>query len=506
MKQTMKSKIIFFVSVISLYGTESFDNYRQNISDEYRDYYQKEQKAFESFSQTVDGIPNKVNPYQRIDILPPKPVKVEAIIPEKLVEKIRVIPQPKIFEKEKNTLPEGTPSGSQIKTVNVKDIDVTKLIAPIEIAKIPSIITPKMMQLSFYGASFTIEQNTIEFIKTLNMNQTPSELAEEISQSNGALSKRLRLICDEYRLNDWDKVLLVQVLMNTLYKADESKLKTIHGVDILRSFGYQALLGEGENNKFYFLMPSKQQIYSKSYIERDGNKFYLFAIDSHPRADFKTSINFYRSAEDTKGLPLDMTMHKDPKIGLDLKQVLLKWNFDKKNYSMTVSVNQELAALMDMYPQSGCDIYMQSRSGNDLIHQISTALKRDINENHLSKEQSVAFILRFSQQAFTYKTDFDAYGFERPLFVEQTILLPYSDCEDRAILLSQIYRDLLGLESIGLQYPGHISLGVAFDGKGDSYEVSGKKYYVTDGTYFYSSPGVSQPAFKNVAARFLKTW
>lgn len=501
----MKSKIIFFVSAISLYGTESFDSYRQNISDEYRDYYQKEKKAFESFNQTVDGIPNKVNPYQRIDILPPKSVQVETIIPEKLVEKIRVIPQQKILEKEKNTLPEGTPSGSQIKTVDVKNIDVTKLIAPVEIAKTPSIVTPKMMQLSFFGASFPIEQNAIGFIKVLNVNQTPSELAEEISQSNGALNKRLRLICDEYRLNDWDKVLLVQALMNTLYKADEQKLKTIHAVDILRSFGYQVLLGEGEGNKLYFLMPSKQQIYSKSYIERDGNKFYLFAIDAHPRADFKTSINFYRSSEDTKGIALDMTMHKDPKIGSNPKHVLLKWNFEKKNYSMTVSVNQELTALMDMYPQSGCDVYMQSRSGNDLIHLIATNLKRDISDNHLNNEQSVAFILRFSQQAFSYKTDFDAYGFERPLFVEQTILLPYSDCEDRAILLSQIYREALGIQSIGLQYPGHISLGVAFEGKGDYYEAAGQKYYVTDGTYFYASPGVSQPSFKNVPAKYLKT-
>ena len=501
----MKSKTIFFLSAISLYGTESFDSYKQNISDEYRDYYQKEIKAFESFSQTVDGIPNKVNPYQSVNILPPKPVKVETIIPDKLVEKIKLPLQQKILEKEKNTLPEGTPSGSQIKTVNVKEIDITKLIAPIEIVKVPAIITPKVMQLSFYGASFTIEQNAIEFIKALNSNQNPSELAEAISASNGSLNKKLRLLCDESNLNDWDRVLLVQSLMNTLYKADEQKLKTIHAVDTLRSLGFQVLLGEGENNKFYFLMPSKQQIYAKSFIERDGKKFYIFSIDTHPRADFKTSINFYRSSEDTKGIALDMTMHKDPKIGSDPKSVLLKWNFEKKKYSMTVSVNQQLTALMDMYPQIDCDIYMQSRSGTDLIHQISRTLKRDINDNHFNKEQSVAFLLRFSQEAFTYKTDFDAYGFERPFFVEQTILLPYSDCEDRAILLSQIYRDLLGLESIGLQYPGHISLGVAFDGKGDSYEVSGKKYYVTDGTYFYSSPGVSQPAFKNVAARFLKT-
>lgn len=501
----MKSMAPFLLFTLSVFGSESFESYKQSISDEYAQYYEKEKKAFESFNQTVDGIPNKVNPYQHIDILPPKPLQVEAVIPQKTVEKHKPIPEQKILEKEKNTLPDGTPSGSQINTVKVKDIDISKLIAPVAAVKIPSSITPKMMQLSFYGASFPIEQNAIEFIKGLHTNHSVSELAEEINRSDALLIQSVRTLSAEKNLNDWDQVLLVQTLMNTLYKGDEQKLKTIHAVDILRSLGYQVLLGEGDNNRFYFLVPAKQQIYSKSYIQRDGKKFYLFAIDTHPRADFKTSINFYRSAEDTKGIPLDMTMHKDPKIGLDLKQVLLKWNFEKKNHSMALSVNQQLTALMDMYPQIECDMYMQSRSGVDLIHQISTNLKRDISDNHLNKEQAVAFILRFSQQAFTYKTDFDAYGFERPLFVEQTILLPYSDCEDRAILLSQIYRDVLGLESIGLQYPGHISLGVAYEGKGDHYEAAGSKYYVTDGTYFYASPGVSQPSFKNLSAKFLKT-
>lgn len=200
-----------------------------------------------------------------------------------------------------------------------------------------------------------------------------------------------------------------------------------------------------------------------------------------------------------------MRMQKDPKLGADLQNVVLKWDFKQKNHVMEVSVNKNLTALMDMYPQVDNEIYMQSRSGESLISQMSGNLKKEIIRNNFTKEEAVAFILRFSQQAFTYKTDFEAYGFERPLFAEQTILLPYSDCEDRATLLSQLYRSTLNLDTVGLKYPGHISLGVAYGGSGDYYKYENSNFFVADGTYFYANPGVSQPSFKNKPAVFLKT-
>lgn len=505
----MKKQAILLLSALNMCSAESFETYQQNISDEYTTYYQKELKAFDGFIQTSDGIPNKINPYQQVTILPPPPlsvVKPVKPLPSTAIEK-PIAPEPKILEKPKNTLPEGTPSGSQIKSVKLQEIDISKLIPlePTLISKIPSTVSPQTIQLSFFGASIPIDQSVVAFIKKLSVGSDISKLAQDIHESDTALTNNLRSISTTYDLNDWDKVLLVQTLMNTLYSVDQHKLKTVHAVDLLRGLGYKTLLGEGGDKNLYFLLSAIQQIYAKSFYERDGGRFYLFSIDAHPRADFKTPITFYHSPDDTQGSALDMTMYKDPKLGMDQKPVMLHWDFEKKNYSMSVNANKNLAALMDMYPQVDYEMYMRSRSGANLIHALSLNLKQEITNNHFTKEQSVAFILRFAQQAFSYKTDFDAYGFERPMFVEQTILLPYSDCEDRAILLSQLYRETLGIDSIGLQYPGHISLGVSYEGKGDYYTLSQEKFYVTDGTYFYANPGMSQPSFKNAAAKFLRT-
>jgi hypothetical protein len=544
----MKQYTILLICLLNAAASDDFEAYTQEIAQEYASYYEKEMKAFKSFVETSDGIPNKVNPYQTLNILPPPPLSVpktppvtpeppkvvpppappavsipvvqkppkEVKIPPKAIVQPSVpasVPIPvakpiaEVLVKPKNTIPAGTPSGSQIKTVKIADIDVKKLVKidPAPVALVPSIVSPSTITLSFFGASMPIEQSAVAFSQKLRSTDDISQLAQSIHAQNAPLIAKLKTLSASHQLNDWDQIILVQTLMNTLYPKNEHKLKTLHAIDLIRGLGFNALLGEGEDKKLYLLLPTRQQLFSKSYVTRNGIKYYIFSIHDHPRADFRTGIRFYTSEYDTQGSAIDMRMLKDPKLAADLKEVELKWDFEKKNYAMRVGVNTHLSALMDMYPQVDNEIYMQSRSGNRLITDMSEKLKKEIAANRFSEEKSVAFILRFAQQAFTYKTDFEAYGFERPLFVEQTILLPYSDCEDRATLLSQLYRATLGIDSVGLKYPGHISLGVAYRGKGDYYPYENNNYFVADGTYFYANPGVSQPTFKNKPATFLKT-
>jgi len=492
-------RMFVFLAAASLFGADDFESYRQSIAAEYNDYYQKEMKAFKSFVQTADGIPDKVNPYQNISVIPPKTVQKTPVVKQ---DKPEVVVQ-----KPKNTIPDGTPSDSQIKTVKLNLIDPKKLTKPESspVTVTPSVVTVDSFKLAFFGATININKNSLAFTKNISGKTNIASIVAEVKNNDAELIAELKKARAEYSLNDWDTYILVQTLVNTIYAQNMQKQKTIHAIDLLRGLGYKAVLAEGEDKNTYILIASKQQIYSKSFFDKHGSRFYVFAIDAHPRANFNTPMYFYNSSEDEQGAPMDMVMHKDPKVGSNSKPVKLSWDFDSKQYQMNVKANHDLAALMDMYPQVDYEIYMLSRSGNTLIKEISANLTNEIKKNNFSQEKAMSFILRFAQKAFVYKTDFDAYGFERPFFVEQTILLPYSDCEDRATLLSALYREVLSLDSIGLRYPGHISLGVAYNGHGDYYNYGNRKYYVTDGAYFYTSPGVSQPSFKGVAAEFLKT-
>ena len=84
------------------------------------------------------------------------------------------------------------------------------------------------------------------------------------------------------------------------------------------------------------------------------------------------------------------------------------------------------------------------------------------------------------------------------MFPEETLYYPYSDCEDRSILFAWLVHNLLGMDVVGLDYPGHVATAVRFKGKvaGDAVMYNGKRYMVTDPTYINASAGMTMPNFK----------
>ncbi len=116
-----------------------------------------------------------------------------------------------------------------------------------------------------------------------------------------------------------------------------------------------------------------------------------------------------------------------------------------------------------------------------------------------TKSEALNILLRFVQTAFEYKTDQQQFGKEKCLFAEETLYYPYCDCEDRSIIFAYLVKKLLGLEVIGLDYPGHIATAVKIDNvPGDYVTVNGKKYLICDPTYINANIGMSMPRYKNV--------
>ncbi|GHV67361.1 hypothetical protein FACS1894199_12690 [Bacteroidia bacterium] len=70
------------------------------------------------------------------------------------------------------------------------------------------------------------------------------------------------------------------------------------------------------------------------------------------------------------------------------------------------------------------------------------------NVSNKSQEEAVNWLLHFVQSAFQYKTDEDNQGYEKWSFAEETLASAYSDCDDRAILFSQLVRHLLGMKVV----------------------------------------------------------
>ena len=120
------------------------------------------------------------------------------------------------------------------------------------------------------------------------------------------------------------------------------------------------------------------------------------------------------------------------------------------------------------------------------------------------KDEAAAanILINFVQTGFRYQTDNQQFGYERPLFGDETLFYPYCDCEDRSILYSILVRELLGLEVALVYYPGHLATAVCFKGGpyGDYFNVNGKKYTVCDPTYIGASIGLTMPDMNNKEA------
>ena len=109
-------------------------------------------------------------------------------------------------------------------------------------------------------------------------------------------------------------------------------------------------------------------------------------------------------------------------------------------------------------------------------------------------------LLNFVQTGFDYQTDSDQFGYERPLYPDETFFYPYCDCEDRSILFSCLVRELLGLDVVLLNYPNHIATAIHFnkDVKGDAVVIDGKTYIISDPTYINASVGSCAPKYKSL--------
>ena len=174
------------------------------------------------------------------------------------------------------------------------------------------------------------------------------------------------------------------------------------------------------------------------------------------------------------------------------------------NVSATVKTNRNLINFYDEYPRIGWDIYSRSSLSALAKEQLYPVLRRGIAGK--SKSEAANMLIDFVQTAFEYKTDEEQFGYERPLFADETLFYPYSDCEDRAILYSILVRDLLGLDVVLLHYPNHLATAVSFceEIAGDYLILDGRKYLVCDPTYIGASIGNAMPQFKQIAAKVVR--
>lgn len=305
---------------------------------------------------------------------------------------------------------------------------------------------------------------------------------------------------DDLRLGDWGYIDMLRVMSE--HFLGESNEAVLLQMFVLAQSGYKVRLARS-GDRLILLVPFRTDLYTYPYfILNDGKKYYI--IDKEALGQSR-SYQIYET-----GFPREKTaslkMPGTPRLGQERGTQKL---FQSKRYQDTfaeVVTNKNLIDFYNDYPVSGnWDDYVRASLSEEIKNTLYPALRAQISGK--TKLDAANILMNFVQTAFQYQTDQEQFGYERPLFGDETFYYPYSDCEDRSILFAILVRELLGLEVVLLHYPQHLATAVNFGDEevyGSYFDLDGRKFVVSDPTYIGAPVGECMPQYRNSSAEIVK--
>lgn len=300
---------------------------------------------------------------------------------------------------------------------------------------------------------------------------------------------------DAHRLGDWGYLRLLQAMSEQLLGKGSNEAVLLQ-MYLLTQSGYAVRLAKADGH-LALLVPFSRNVYTYSYLTLNGQRFYLIAKSKGREVEV---FNMAFPREKVAGI----LMAELPRLGAKLQP---KRTFTAERFgtlTATVGVDKSLIDFMNDYPVSDAwDCYALTGLSEGVKADLYPMLRGQIKGK--SQTKAATMLLDFVQTAFQYATDQEQFGYERPLFGDESFHYPKNDCEDRSILFSILVRDLLGLDVVLVHWPGHMATAVAFPGDvdGDYFTLKGKRYTVCDPTFIGAGVGETMPQFKGVSAKLV---
>lgn len=290
---------------------------------------------------------------------------------------------------------------------------------------------------------------------------------------------------DERNFCDWAYFLMTRQLANA-YFGQTNEAVVLHMYLLVQS-GYQTRIAL-KGDRLHVLMGTEDFVYSYGFVTIDGKHYFVFDKNTGC-GSFLIYNHAFPSERMMSFIP------KQPKLEIEKtapRQMGSKWLKIETN----VVLNQNLIDFFNDYPVSRNWTYYSIVSLSDMAKDsLYPAMRKAIAGK--SQSEAANILISFVQFGFKYATDQDQFGYERPLFPDESLFYPFNDCEDRSIFYACLVRELLGLDVVLLDYPGHLATAVCFKEKveGDYLMLDGKRYVVCDPTYIGADIGMCMPQF-----------
>ncbi len=356
------------------------------------------------------------------------------------------------------------------------------------------------LTLDFFGQelSFFYPREMAVVLTSIDKDSISHYWSKLSRQEYEGLLEQLSAQRDALQLTDWAYASLVNKLSMKIHPGS-SNAKVMLSWFLLVKAGYKARIAYNSNT-IYLLLPSRQEMFDVPYFTFGNKRYYAVSFDGGKKSPGQV-FTYEGEYPDAIG-DMDMSVTAVVAVNRNLQQRHLSFTFKGQTYNIEVKYDRGRIAFFKSYPQLELALYFSSgvdpETASPLLAQLSAHMQG------MSERDAINFLLRFVQVSLKYGTDEQQFGRENYLFPEETLFYPYSDCEDRAVLFAWLVRSLLGLEVIGLDYPGHVATAVRLSGQQDGnrnedwVEHMGQVYTVADPTYINANAGMTMPDYKNV--------
>jgi hypothetical protein len=371
----------------------------------------------------------------------------------------------------------------------------------LQIARLPVLEKPEpvnasleMLSFNYYGSIVTLKYNP-DIRVTMPAQITGVTIAkywENISATHyGGLLSSLESEKNSMQINDWGYLQLVKKAAGEIYSDSANGVNLLTWYLLTKS-GYK-IKAAYHGNEVYLMIPSLNDFYGINFTKFDGINYYLL---DKPVPEISTYDKDFPDA--TKIFDLNITNALN--IG-DLNSTkTIKVSYDDSLYEIPLDYNMNSIEFYRDYPLTDIKVSFDAAVSSVFKESVIEKIK-PLVENKSAKD-AVGFLLNLVQNGFEYKTDEEQFGREKFNFPEENLYYPYNDCNDRVVFFAYLVENLVGLDVIGVEYPGHIATAVHFneDVPGDYLSWKGKNYVMADPTFINAPLGLTMPKYVSTKA------
>lgn len=347
----------------------------------------------------------------------------------------------------------------------------------------------KNISFKFYGDDINFvfaEENFVEFEETQLSDKSINQFYNKISTLD--YSDVILALTNYQKIHhpdDWLFYQLVRSVAQQISPKTQNYLRyTLYKWYFMIKAGYGTMLGENKGRLLFYIQ-CDENIYNIPYRTKNGKQY--VCLNYH---DYGSNIDFKKESF----MPVNINLPPMKKTfsyavtqlpsfeKTDYVNKNIRFSYNENEYNFKIKINPQITKLFNNYPTVDYKNYINIPVSNETYQSLISLLKKQVRG--LNPKNGVDYLMHFTRYAFAFEQDTKVYGGEKRLSPEQTLLSPYSDCEDRVGLFFFLVKEIYNLPMIVLAYPNHVTIAIEFNGPAsqNAIEYNGKKYTVCEPT------------------------